>query len=193
MRPGLTGLLLIFSLILAACSSTGSGYAPGDAPTGAAPSAAIPVTGSGNVRVANDPKLGQILVAPDGKTLYTNTVDTPDHLRCVDASCTVFWTPLTVTGAPTADQSIQASLGLVTRPDGSKQVTYKQQPLYTFTLDKQPGDVKGNGFVDFGGTWHIVNVGGSAGGAHQSSTPAPGNNSSGTPGSNYTMPGGIQY
>jgi predicted lipoprotein with Yx(FWY)xxD motif len=64
-----------------------------------------------------------------------------------------------VEAEPTAGEDIQDALGTVTRPDGSIQVTYNQQPLYTFYLDQQPGDAKGNGFIDLGGTWHVVSLG----------------------------------
>ncbi len=185
LRPELTGLLIVSSLLVAACSSpaTASGYptaggiqvpdgtpmvtppAPSGTPagstpvTGGTPAGEIPITGAESVRVANNSQLGQILVTPDGKTLYTNTVDTPDHLQCTNFSCTAFWKPYVVNTQPTAGNQVPGSLGLITRPDGAKQVTYNQQPLYTFYLDTSAGDVRGNGFTDFGGTWHVVTVG----------------------------------
>ncbi len=164
-RPGLIGLLTVFSLLIAACSSAANANnAPATAmPATAMPATGLPATGGQTVRSATNAQLGQILVTPDGKTLYTNTVDTSDNLRCVNADCTAFWTPYTVNAQPTAGQGISGSLGLITRPDGSKQVPYNQQPLYTFYLDKQPGDVKGNGFQDFGGNWHVVSLGNSSG------------------------------
>lgn len=168
-RPVLIGLMTILSLILAACSSSAATQTP---------PAVVPVTGSDTVRSADNPEFGQILVTPDGKTLYTNTVDTPEDLRCTNIACTSFWPPYTVDGQPTAGEEIPGSLGTVTRPDGSKQVTYNQQPLYTFYLDRQPGDAKGNGFTDLGGTWHVVTVG---------SSPA------GSSGNNNTGAGGYQY
>jgi predicted lipoprotein with Yx(FWY)xxD motif len=146
-RPGLIGLLTIFSLIVAACSAP---------PAENTPASALPDTGSANVQIADNPEFGQILVTPDGKTLYTNTVDTPEDLRCTDVACTRFWPPFIVDAEPTAGEEIPGSLGTITRPDGSKQVTYNQQPLYTFYLDGQEGDTKGNGFIDLGGTWHVV-------------------------------------
>ena len=35
------------------------------------------------------------------------------------------------------------------------QVTYKGLPLYTFTEDKRPGQIKGQGVKDVG-TWHAA-------------------------------------
>jgi predicted lipoprotein with Yx(FWY)xxD motif len=178
-RPGLIGLLIIFSLLIAACSSTANANnAPATAMPGTEmPATGVPATGGQTVRIANNTQLGPILVTPDGKTLYTNTVDTPDHLRCVNSDCTAFWTPYTIQSQPAAGQGIPGSLGLITRPDGSKQVAYNQQPLYTFYLDNQPGEVKGNGFQDFGGTWHVVSLGNSSG--------SNGNNNNGSGGYKY--------
>jgi predicted lipoprotein with Yx(FWY)xxD motif len=148
-RPGLIGLLIVFSLIVAACSSPAASEAPADA---------IPVTGGETVRVADHAELGQILVNADGMTLYTNTVDTPEDLKCINIACTGFWPPYTVEAEPTVEEGIPGSLGTITRPDGSTQVTYNNLPLYTFYLDQQPGDASGNGFTDFGGTWHVVSI-----------------------------------
>jgi predicted lipoprotein with Yx(FWY)xxD motif len=156
-RPGSIGLLIIFSLILVACSSTAA-----TEPS----SGALPATGGKTIQIANNSALGQLMVTPDGKTLYTNTVDTPEDLRCTQIACTRFWPPYIVNGESTAGEGITGSLGTVTRPDGSKQLTYNNQPLYTFYLDRQPGDTKGNGFTDLGGTWHVVTPGNSPQGSN---------------------------
>jgi predicted lipoprotein with Yx(FWY)xxD motif len=125
--------------------------------------------------VVNDPQLGQILVTSDGLALYANTVDSPDQLRCTNVACTGFWPPYLVSAQPGAVEGISGSLGTVTRPDGSQQLTYNHQPLYTFYLDKAPGDAKGNGFTDLGGTWHVVTLEGAPAG----NTPAPATSSGG--------------
>jgi len=151
-RPALLGLLIGLSLVLTACGSSAAGTTP---------SAAIPQTGGALVQSANNPKFGQILVTADGKVLYTNTIDTPNASKCTDTTCTGFWQPYTVSMKPTAGQGVSGSVGVITRPDGSTQVTYNQKPLYTFYLDKQAGDAGGDGLSDLGGTWHIATVSGS--------------------------------
>jgi len=160
----LIGLLTIFSLIVAACSSSTA------APT---PSGVVPVTGGETVQIANSADLGQILATADGRTLYTNTVDTPEALKCTNVACTAFWPPYTVNVQPTAGEGLPGSLGTITRPDGSMQVTYNNQPLYTFYQDKQQGDATGNGFTDLGGTWHVVALESSPG-ASAPATSSPG-------------------
>ncbi len=169
-------------------SAPGTGGAAEQTPTSAlpdtgrsaeqTPTSALPGTGGATVQVVDHPEFGRILATADGRTLYTNTVDTPDDLKCTNVACTGFWPPYTVDGEPTASADIAGALGTVTRPDGSVQVTYNRQPLYTFYLDKQPGDANGNGFTDFGGTWHVVSLEGSA-----KETPSDGS----------IDPGGIDY
>jgi predicted lipoprotein with Yx(FWY)xxD motif len=122
----------------------------------------VPATGGETIQIANNAEFGQILVTAEGKTLYTNTVDTPGDLKCANIACTGFWPPYTVNAQPTTGEALPGPLGTITRPDGAMQVTYNNQPLYTFYQDRQPGDANGNGFIDFGGTWHVVPVEGSA-------------------------------
>ena len=79
---------------------------------------------------------------------------------CTNA-CVSFWKPLTIgAGAPTS-HSLPGTLGVVRRPDGTRQMTYDGKLLYSFAEDK-PGEVTGNGFTDsFGGqqfTWHVVHT-----------------------------------
>ena len=86
-------------------------------------------------------------------------------------ACTSFWKPLTPGAvAPTAAAGTPA-LGVVDRPDGTKQVTAAGRPLYTFVQDG-PHQVTGNGLSDdFDGqhfTWHAV----LASGGSSSSTPS---------------------
>jgi predicted lipoprotein with Yx(FWY)xxD motif len=100
---------------------------------------------------------GSVLVDATGQALYTNDQETEAKVLCVDA-CLSFWTPLTASGGAPKGNSITGTLGTVNRPDGSKQVTYKGKPLYSFYLDA-PGKVGGDGFDDaFAGrqfTWHV--------------------------------------
>ena len=41
------------------------------------------------------------------------------------------------------------------RPDGTVQVAYKGEPLYTFASDHQSGETNGQGIKDVG-TWTVV-------------------------------------
>jgi predicted lipoprotein with Yx(FWY)xxD motif len=55
---------------------------------------------------------------------------------------------------------VPGTFGVTVRTDGSRQLTYDHAPLYTFLLDKKPGDTKGQGLFGFGGSWWIVAAGG---------------------------------
>ena len=46
-------------------------------------------------------------------------------------------------------------LGVITRPDGVKQVTLNGYPLYRYAGDKSSGQATGNGI---GGSWHVITI-----------------------------------
>jgi Secreted repeat of unknown function len=71
-------------------------------------------------------------------------------------------------------------LGVVKRPDGTAQVTYKGMPLYTFTADHAAGQANGQGIKDVG-TWTAVRASGAKPSAPAMSSTTP--SSSGSSGS----------
>lgn len=156
-----TGLAL-----LTACSG-GSGNA---SPTSS--------SGAGIAQTRNQQGVGQILTDSSGKTLYSNDQESASSVLCT-GDCVNFWKPLNISGG-TAPSIGGVTLGTVKRPDGATQATYRGRPLYTFTLDKAPGDTRGNNFTDkFGSntfTWHAATAGDRSGNA---ATPAPVNTSTG--------------
>jgi predicted lipoprotein with Yx(FWY)xxD motif len=94
------------------------------------------------------------LVAPDGKTLYFNSVDTTKVIKCI-GTCASIWPPLL--GAAVAGSGLStSSFSTTARPDGSTQVAYLGHPLYEFTGDSGPGTTKGDGQPDSGGTWSVA-------------------------------------
>jgi predicted lipoprotein with Yx(FWY)xxD motif len=106
------------------------------------------------LKTARNKKLGTILVDSNGMTLYTDKEDTSNVSTCT-GDCASTWPPALVQGSsPTAGSGVKASLlGTFTRPDGTQQATYKGHPLYYFTGDQKPGDVKGQGI---GKEWSVV-------------------------------------
>jgi predicted lipoprotein with Yx(FWY)xxD motif len=124
------------------------------------------------VRTANNPTLhGKVLVNRKGLTLYSLSVEQRGRFICTDRFCLSLWTPLVVpkgttpTGAP--------HLGTVRRPDGRTQVSYRGRPVYTFTQDRKPGDVKGNGFKDVG-VWRPASPAPGGSGGSPAPSPYPG-------------------
>jgi predicted lipoprotein with Yx(FWY)xxD motif len=88
-----------------------------------------------------------------GMSLYISLQDAPEKSNC-NAACLTVWQPLLVNGKIIAGSGVTlAKLGIITLPDGTRQVTYLGAPLYTYTKDVNPGDTNGHG-VD--GTWFLV-------------------------------------
>jgi predicted lipoprotein with Yx(FWY)xxD motif len=107
-------------------------------------------------------KLGKILVASNGRTLYLFEKDKGGRSSC-SGICATYWPPLTSATKPTGGAGLKASLlGRVHRSDGKWQVTYNKHPLYTFGLDTAAGQTHGEGLNDFGGSWYAVSASGAA-------------------------------
>jgi predicted lipoprotein with Yx(FWY)xxD motif len=156
-------LLATTALALTACSG-GSTAANGTTTT----------TGPGRVVVttASRGSVGTILVAPSGHTLYHLTTDKNDHSTC-NGSCAQLWPPLTVPAGtrPEAVAGLTGTLGTFTRADGSTQVTYDSEPLYTYAPDTTSSDVLGQGV---GGVWFVVTAAGSGAPATSTTTASGG-------------------
>ena len=103
--------------------------------------------------------VGKVLIAANGRTLYMFTADKGTKSACY-GQCASYWPPV-IAGKPTAGTGLNASmLGTTRRKDGKLQVTYHGHPLYFFLLDKKAGDVKGQGYVHFGGAWWVLSAAG---------------------------------
>ncbi|HVJ42815.1 MAG TPA: hypothetical protein VM639_15030 [Dongiaceae bacterium] len=125
----LAGLAAI--TLLAGCSSMGGQMTGVPAPSMSMNSAA-----------------GAVLTDQHGMTLYTYDEDNPGASSCTGL-CAAAWPPLM------AQDGAQPTghLAVISRPDGSKQWAKDGMPLYTYSQDKKPGDIRGEGLE---GTWHIV-------------------------------------
>lgn len=153
MRKGLTAVaLLSLSGVLAACGGGSSNNVSSKKNT------TKPATGSSTpaapatVSVANS-KLGLILVASNGRTLYELDKDTPTMSMCT-GGCAGLWPPLTATGTPTGGPGVDATkLTILNDPNGM-QVVYSGHLLYMFAQDTGPGDLKGQGFAN--NIWHVL-------------------------------------
>jgi len=155
------------ALVLAAC---GGGNDNGDA------TATNAGASSGIVSMQNVDGTG-VLVDSEGKTLYTAEVEKAG-IRCTDG-CTSFWEPLAASASQskTASADLNLDFGVVKRPDGDRQLTFKGLPLYSFTQEGS-GSLDGDGFVDdFQGThfeWAAATTGTSSA---PSNSNAPSNSS----------------
>jgi len=103
--------------------------------------------------------VGKVLVGANGHTLYLFTADKGTKSVCY-GQCATYWPPL-IAGKPTAGTGLDTSLlGTTKRKDGKLQVTYHGHPLYFFLPDKKAGDIKGQGYVHFGGSWWVLSAAG---------------------------------
>jgi len=104
------------------------------------PASAVPA-GSGTQLISSTVDgLGTVLADAEGHTLYRYAKDTarPSKATCA-GPCAMTWPPL-VSDVPVLAAGVDARLvGLVTRPDGRKQVTVAGWPVYRYAKDTGPG------------------------------------------------------
>ncbi len=97
---------------------------------------------------AQDTSIGPVLVAPDGRTLYTFDEDDKGVSNC-SGLCAAAWPPLLAPDSARDTDRFTA----ITRSGGDRQWAYNGQPLYLYIGDSMPGDVDGDG-ID--GIWHVA-------------------------------------
>jgi len=152
---------LVASVTLAACGSSSGGSSSSAAQSSSqAAAATTPAASAVVVKSATNPTLhATVLVNSQGMTLYALSGEQSGKFICTSSACVAAWHPLPATSGTPAGSV--GSLGTVTRPDGTVQVTYKGMPLYTFVQDQSAGEAKGQGLKDVG-TWSAVTVSSSA-------------------------------
>ncbi len=105
-----------------------------------------------------------VLVDSAGAPLYTSDQEKSGRVACT-GGCASIWLPLEAPGpgAPTAGDGVSGELGVVKRPDGSRQVTLDGRPLYRFAEDGNDGKATGDDLTDsFDGrqfTWQVEGSG----------------------------------
>ena len=126
--------------------------------TGTQPAAGMmmPTAASFTLMVGTNGTLGDYLTDQDGRTLYIFVNDTATSSAC-NGACATLWVPLI--GSAVAGSGVTASMvGVVTRQDGNDQVSYNGHPLYYFSKDVNPEDLKGQGFGN--GKWWVISPNG---------------------------------
>lgn len=105
------------------------------------------------------PEDGTLVTGARDRTLYVFKPDeksTAAHekLSTCNAACAAVWPPALAAGTPAVAGKANASLiGLTTRSDGTKQVTYNGLPLYYYAADTKAGQATGNHLKDGFGLW----------------------------------------
>ncbi|MFF0386434.1 SCO0930 family lipoprotein [Streptomyces sp. NPDC004286] len=105
--------------------------------------------------VRKDPKLGDIVVDKNGRTVYRFLKDKawPKSVSACVGACLEKWPAVAPVSADDTQGVKKKGLMPFTRPDGVKQMSVNCWPIYTFSGDKVPGDTNGQGV---GGTWYAV-------------------------------------
>jgi predicted lipoprotein with Yx(FWY)xxD motif len=157
-QPAMILVLLAGAAIFAsACGGDDDGYGGSSTKAGTTATSAIANTAA-VLKVGTSSK-GSVLTDGAGMTLYTFKSDaaTPGKSAC-SGSCAATWPALTSTSpaAPGAPAGSTGAVGLITRDDGAKQVTYNGSPLYRYSGDTASGSVAGDGI---GNVWFAVIIG----------------------------------
>ena len=104
------------------------------------------------VKLAYNEKVGLYLVDWKGRTLYFFAKDYNGSSACY-GECANHWPIFYVENLKPGPGLNPDDFGVITRKDGSKQITYKGWPLYYYAGDAKPGDINGDGVK---GVWFVA-------------------------------------
>ncbi|MEV6239603.1 hypothetical protein [Lentzea sp. NPDC051838] len=181
--PAITALAAL-AISLTAC---GSQTAPGgEAAPGALQAKNADLGGANLYFIANTEQMGWFVIDADGLPLYRFDKDVPKPSKSnCEGECAKAWKPVLADKTPMATGIDPITMGVLTRPDGTKQLTIAGYPQYTYAEDKVSGDMKGQGK---GGTWWVTAPNGAkiTGAKAQNNS----NKSSSTPSTSPSSPAG---
>ena len=144
-----------FAVVLAACGSTPSSSATtaGNTGTTASSSSTSAPSATATVKSASSSQFGTILENSSGMALYTYGPNNSGTTNMCTGACLMAWPAVTVAAGttPTLASGVPGTLGTAKQADGTAQVTYNGQLLYTFVSDTPgPGDGERRGQVQRG-------------------------------------------
>jgi predicted lipoprotein with Yx(FWY)xxD motif len=143
----IAALVAATSLVFAACGGKD------DAETVAPPAVEPAAAGDAVAVRSGSSALGDILVGEDGLTLYGFTNDIDGVSTCT-GTCADAWPPVLVSANWTVGPDLDSGIfSTVRRDDGSEQLVAGKWPLYYYSGDSAPGDLKGQGSGD---VWFVV-------------------------------------
>ena len=144
------GAVALSVLALAGCSQ---GTTPPAANTSSSSSKVAEPAADAALATANS-DLGTIVVDSGGMTLYVFDKDVADSGQSTcEGDCLVKWPPVVAKSDTPAVNGVTGTVGVITRSDGSKQVTLNGLPLYYWAGDAAVGDTTGQAV---GGVWWVV-------------------------------------
>jgi predicted lipoprotein with Yx(FWY)xxD motif len=151
---------VVLVVLIAACGGGDDGAAVDDTTTTSPPETTTTEAAAGVS--LSETSLGEVLVGPEGMTLYGFTVDDPGVSNCYDG-CAQTWPPL-AGDTPVGDGLDESLFSTTDRDDGTTQLVIGEWPLYYFAGDTAPGDVNGQ---DVEGVWFVVTADGELVGAEE--------------------------
>lgn len=104
------------------------------------------------IQLRYSPQVGIYLTDSKGRTLYFFAKDVNGSSACY-GGCAEHWPPFYVEKIKPSPGLNPGDFSVITRKDGTKQLTYKGWPLYYFYKDEKPGDVKGDGVKK---VWYVA-------------------------------------
>lgn len=104
------------------------------------------------VMLGSNTELGPYLTDDQGRTLYYFKKDKPQMSAC-EGECLAIWPVYGTIEGSVPSTLNKEDFGSMTRPDGSKQATYKGYPLYYFAKDAKHGDTLGQNVKE---VWFVV-------------------------------------
>jgi predicted lipoprotein with Yx(FWY)xxD motif len=96
------------------------------------------------VDIRSNDKIGRYLVNEKGMTLYYCANDRPKISTCFE-SCATKWPPFHAEWIDIPTEMRYEDFDEIGRVEGLYQTTYKSKPLYLFSGDQIPDEVKGEG------------------------------------------------
>ena len=127
-------------------------------------------------------KLGKIVINGRGMSAYFYDLDKANSGKSAcSGACLKYWPPLLSPTSKPLVSGVSGHISTIATPQGKRQITINGRPLYTFSRDRAPGDINGQGSE---GIWHLLSATGRE--IKSSSLVAPANSPVPTPSSSAT-------
>ncbi|MGX1159273.1 putative lipoprotein with Yx(FWY)xxD motif [Arthrobacter sp. SLBN-100] len=142
----------------AATSPAVTAGTPAASTTAPAPATSTSTASAGVDLKTASSSLGDIVVDAKGMSLYYFTKDVKDSgTSACTGGCLTAWPPLITTSATPKVEGVTGTVGTITTPEGTKQVTLNGMPLYYFEKDTKAGDILGQGVNN---VWYLADPSG---------------------------------
>ena len=117
--------------------------------------------GNATLLVTRSGPYGEYIADANGRALYAFSQDEKGQAACL-TNCATVWPPVVVERRPRVESAAidTSKLEIITRPDGSRQLSYATLPLYYSESDLKPADVLGHYAMSYGGRFMLVSPAG---------------------------------